>query len=194
MKTEVKQEKQEEVSLLKLFVVFLKIGAFTFGGGYVMLPLIQRELVDCKCWLEEEEFYDVLILIQGLPGPVALNCSLLTAKKLKGYQGGLVAALGILIPSLVIIISIAAFLFPVVRDNYYVEAAFYGIRPAVTALVAMAAFRMGRELIQDYFGLAMLALLFTVGLWVEIHPIFLLLTGGLAGWIYYYQHRAGEKQ
>ena len=180
------------VPLHQIFIVFLKIGAFTFGGGYVMLPIIQRELVSCKNWLESEEFYDILVLIQGLPGPVALNCALLTARKMRGMVGGVVAATGVILPSLIIIISIAAFLFPVIRGTYYVEAAFYGIRPAVTALVAAAAINMGRDLIRDKFGLFLLIILFFAGWWIGIHPIFLLLVGGFTGWIYYYHYREGD--
>ncbi len=183
---------RSEVSLLEILLVFLKIGAFTFGGGYVMLPIIQRELVSKKKWLEGGEFYNILVFIQGLPGPVALNCSLMAAKKLRGFKGGMMATIGIITPSILVILLIAAFFFPHFRDNYYVQAAFYGIRPAVTALVAAAAFNMGRDLIKDNYGYFILSILFVGGMWLELHPVILLVAGGLTGWLYYSKKSDGE--
>lgn len=176
-------------SLLEIFILFFKIGAFTFGGGYVMIPVIQRELVSHKKWISSKDFYDFLIMIQGIPGPVALNCSILVGKKIRGYSGGAAALAGISAPSLIVIITIAAFLYPVVEENIYVNAAFYGIRPAVTALIVGAAYKMGRDLITDRFGLLALLILFTAGLWLKIHPIILIVCAGLSGYLYYRHYR-----
>lgn len=175
------------VSFFKILTVFLKIGAFTFGGGYVMLPVIRRELVNNHKWIDSTEFYDILILIQGLPGPVALNCAIMAGKKLRGIKGGAAAIIGVVTPSVLVILLIAAWLLPIVRESLYVEAAFYGIRPAVTALVATAALNMGRDLIRDKFSFIILAALFITGLWLNVHPIFLLISGGFCGWIYYHK-------
>ena len=172
-------------SLLEIFILFFKIGAFTFGGGYVMIPVIQRELVSHKRWISSEDFYDFLIMIQGIPGPVALNCSIMVGKKVRGFSGGAAALAGISAPSLIVILIIAAFLYPVVEENIYVNAAFYGIRPAVTALIIGAAYKMGRDLIRDKFGLIVLLILFIAGLWLQVHPIILIVSGGISGYIYY---------
>ena len=180
-------------SFFTILTVFLKIGAFTFGGGYVMLPIIQRELVNKRKWIESAEFYDILVLIQGLPGPVALNCAIMVGKKLCGIKGGAAAVIGIVTPSVVVILLLAAYLLPLVRETVYVEAAFYGIRPAVTALVAAAALNMGRDLIREKFSLLILALLFTVGLWLNLHPVVLLLAGGICGWFYYHKKAMSEQ-
>ncbi len=174
-----------KVSLLKILLVFLKIGAFTIGGGYVMLPIIKQELVERNHWLEKEDFYNTLALIQGLPGPVALNCSLLVAKKIRGVIGGVMASLGIITPSILIIVVIAAYLFPLIQEHYYIQAAFYGIRPAVTALIAAAAFNIGKDLIRTKFTFIILPILLIAGLFFTIHPIILIVASGLTGWIYY---------
>ena len=173
------------VSLLELFIIFFKVGAFTFGGGYVMIPVIQRELVSKKKWISTDEFYDFLIMIQGIPGPVALNCSIMVGKKIRGYSGGASALAGISAPSLILILIIAAFLYPVVEDNIYVNAAFYGIRPAVTALIIGAAYKMGKDLIRDKFGFIVTLILISLGLLLHIHPIILIMAAGIIGYIYY---------
>ncbi len=183
---------QNKVPLLKILLVFLKIGTFTIGGGYVMLPIIKRELVECNHWLEKEDFYNTMALIQGLPGPVALNCALLVAKRVRGVSGGIMAAIGIITPSILIIVAIAAYLFPLVKEHYFLQAAFYGIRPAVTALVAAAAFNLGKDIIRTKFTFIILAILLIAGLWLTIHPIILIVASGLTGWVYY-QLMGGKK-
>ncbi len=174
-----------KISLFTIFFTFLKIGAFTFGGGYVMIPLIQRELTTKNKWLESDDFYDILALVQGLPGPLALNCSIMVSRRLRGIPGSLTATAGLILPSVVVILAIASFFMPAIRDNQYAEAAFYGIRPAVTALVAATTWHMGRELLRDYFSIILLAILLLTGLLLQANPIWLLLLGGLAGWLYF---------
>ena len=120
--------------LLAIFWSFLKIGAFTFGGGYAMIPLIQHEVIHRRGWLAESEFLDLLTLAQTAPGPIALNTAVFVGYKHRGYLGALSAILGIVVPSFVIILVVAMF-FSTVRDNRWVDAAFKGMRPAVVALI-----------------------------------------------------------
>lgn len=127
----------------ELFFVFFKIGAFTFGGGYAMIPLIQKEVVDRKNWLNEKEFVDMLAIAQSMPGPIALNTALFVGNKHKGFKGSLFAGLGIILPSFIIILFIAI-AFTQFRENSTVEAVFKGIRPAVVALIAAPLIKLAR--------------------------------------------------
>ena len=120
---------------LELFLVFFKIGAFTFGGGYAMIPLIRNEVVSKKKWLDDNEFIDMLAIAQSMPGPIALNTSLFVGKKRMGFKGSLFSGLGIILPSFIIILLIAMVFFQF-KDNPVVERIFKGIRPAVVALIA----------------------------------------------------------
>ncbi|MDE6463533.1 MAG: chromate transporter, partial [Muribaculaceae bacterium] len=109
---------------------FLKIGAFTFGGGWAMISLIEREVVDKKKWLERDEFLDLLAVAQSLPGILALNISVVVGDKLRGLKGSMIAAAGTIVPCFVIILAIAMFLTPeTITNNATLTAIFKGIRP-----------------------------------------------------------------
>lgn len=118
----------------ELFFSFLKIGLFTFGGGYAMVPLIQQEVVTSKKWVEQGEFIDLLTLAQSVPGPIALNSAAFVGYKARGYRGALAAISGVVVPSFIIILAVAIF-FASIRDNAIVEAAFNAMRPVVVALI-----------------------------------------------------------
>ena len=120
--------------LSTIFFSFLKIGMFTFGGGYAMLPLIERELIAKRKWIEQKEFLDLLTLAQSVPGPIAVNTSVFVGYKIRGLRGAIAALLGTVMPSFVIILVIAIF-FAGIRHNPVVDAAFKGMRPAVVALI-----------------------------------------------------------
>jgi len=120
---------------LDLFLVFFKIGAFTFGGGYAMIPLIRNEVVKKKNWLEDDEFMDMLAIAQSMPGPMALNTALFVGNKRFGFMGSLFSGLGIILPSFITILFIAI-IFTQFKNNPIVERIFKGIRPAVVALIA----------------------------------------------------------
>ena len=133
-------------SLATIFVSFLKIGMFTFGGGYAMLPLIERELITKRKWIEQKEFLDLLTLAQSVPGPIAVNTSVFVGYKVRGLRGAAAALLGTVTPSFVIILVIAIF-FAGIRQNPVVDAAFKGMRPAVVALIASAALTILRVVV-----------------------------------------------
>jgi chromate transporter len=174
-------ERIKTESLWSILLTFLKVGAFTFGGGYAILPVIQQEIVVKRKWVSQATFSDILIITQGMPGQLALNSAIQIGVRLRGTAGGLMAALGVTAPSVVILLAIAAYFYPLLRDNVYVQAVFYGLRPAVVALIAAAAIRMGREILCGWNGLILSALLLAVAIISGIHPILVLLLGGLAG-------------
>ena len=169
------------VSLLSIFWVFLKIGAFTFGGGYAMLPIIQREIVERNQWTDFKTFSAILVITQSVPGTLALNCSIQIGLRLRGLPGALLAILGIVLPPFIIILIIAIFLLPVYRDNVYVQAVFYGLRPAIVALIASAAVSLGRQLLSGRVSIVLTAALLLIALLCNLHPIAVMLTGGIAG-------------
>ena len=131
--------------LLKLFWSFFKIGVFTFGGGYAMIPLIRREVTDRHRWIADEEFVDLLTLAQSSPGPISLNTSVFVGYKMCGYTGAVVALLGIVVPAFTVILLVALF-FSDIRRNPVVDAAFRGMRPAVVALIVVPVLALARRM------------------------------------------------
>lgn len=127
-----------------LFLTFMKIGAITIGGGYAMLPLIQREVVD-RGWMTKEDFIDLFSVAQSLPGIFAVNIAIFVGYKLKKIRGGVICALGSILPSFLIILAIALF-FTQFKDNVWVEKAFKGLRPAVVALIAVPCLTTARSI------------------------------------------------
>ncbi len=169
------------VPLPRILLLFLKIGAFTFGGGFAILPMIRLEIVDRQGWIDDSTFMDVLVITQSLPGPFALNCSIIVGRRLRGVAGGLIAALGIVLPSFLIILLLAAFFLPLLRHNPYVQAVFYGLRATVVALVGAAAWKLGRAHIRNWQSGTILAALLIPALGSGLHPIAVLALGALLG-------------
>ena len=128
----------------QLFYTYLKIGTFTLGGGYAMLPLIQREVVDRKGWINEEEFLNMIALAQAAPGLIAVNSAIFIGWRVGGWRGVAGAVLGAVLPSFLIILAIAI-VFTDWKEQPAVEAAFKGIRPAVVALIAAPIFKMSKS-------------------------------------------------
>lgn len=128
----------------ELFVVFFKIGAFTFGGGYAMIPLIRNEVVSKKTWLDDNEFMDMLAIAQSMPGPISLNTALFVGNKRLGFKGSLFSAAGIILPSFIVILLLAI-VFTQFKENPYIERIFKGIRPAVVALIAAPLIGLGKS-------------------------------------------------
>lgn len=127
---------QQKGLLRQLFFSFFKIGGFTFGGGWAMISIIEREIVDKHHWIEREDFLDLLAIAQSLPGILAVNIATAVGDKLKGLRGSLITALGTILPSFLIILGIAIFLTPdLIKNNRVISSIFMGIRPAVVALI-----------------------------------------------------------
>lgn len=167
--------------LLQMFFVFFRIGAFTFGGGYAMVPLIQREVVDVRAWTTSEEFIDMLSLAQTAPGPIAVNTSVFVGYRKAGFPGAVAAVVGTTLPSFLVILAIAVF-FTQIRKSHIAEAAFAGVRPAVVALVAGAAYKIGRVAIIDLRGLIIGAMVFLAVVVLDVHPIPVILASGVLGY------------
>lgn len=127
-----------------LFFTFMKIGGFTLGGGMAMLPVMEKEVVDKNHWIGKADFLDIVAVSQATPGIFAVDMSSHIGYKINGTRGAIAAAVGTVLPSLVIILSIA-FFFTTIKDNYWVEAAFRGLRPAVVALITMPALTMSKN-------------------------------------------------
>lgn len=176
----------------QLFWVFFKIGAFTFGGGYAMIPLIQREVVNRKKWLEEGEFIDMLAIAQSVPGPVSLNTAVFVGNKLKGKRGSVVSSAGIILPSFVVILLIAL-VFTEFKENPGVERVFKGIRPAVVALIAAPLWGMGKSAGVTWKSLwipvAAALLIWGTGL-SPIYVVIIAITGGIV----YYAYKRKKKR
>jgi len=164
----------------ELFLVFFKIGAFTFGGGYAMIPLIRNEVVKKKEWLNDSEFIDMLAIAQSIPGPIALNTALFVGNRRMGFKGSLFSAAGIILPSFIIILLIAI-LFAQFRDNPLVERIFKGIRPAVVALIAAPLLGLSRSAGVNRKNL-WIPLVVALTVWLlKISPIFIILAAILSG-------------
>ena len=129
---------------LDLFLVFFRIGLFTLGGGYAMVPLIEREVGEAKGWLGGGEFLDALAVAQSLPGPIAVNTSVFVGYRTMGLVGSIIGLLGTVLPSFICMLVIAAF-FSGIRENPTVTSIFAGVRPAVVAMIAASVVSLGRK-------------------------------------------------
>ena len=164
--------------LIEILKSFLKIGAFTFGGGYAMIPIIQYEVVNRRKWLSEKEFVELLTIAQAAPGPISLNTAVFVGYKCKGYKGALAAIMGVVIPSFVIILLVAIF-FHTMRDNRWVDAAFRGMRPAVVALIVAPIVGLTKGL---HWVLIAVAAATALTVWYfGFSPVWLLLAGAVGG-------------
>ena len=167
----------------QIFWTFTKIGAFTIGGGYAMLPLIEKEIVSQKKWIDATEFIDRVAIAQSLPGVFAVNISILTGYRLKGNKGSIVAALGTVLPSFVIILLIALF-FRQFNENVYVMKIFRAIRPAVVALIAVPVFSTAKEVgINIRTFVIPVAAAFLIWFW-GVSPVYIVLAAAIGGLIY----------
>jgi len=180
--------------LRQLFLCFVKIGAFTFGGGWAMLSIIEREVVNNKHWLEKEEFLDLLAVAQSLPGVLAVNVAVVVGDKLRGLKGSLTAAAGTILPCFAIILFIAMFLTPeTITGNATLTAIFKGIRPVVVALILAPVFTTARS-IKLGWKMAWIPALVAFLVWSKVpvisNPIVFIISGGTVGyWFAVRSHR-----
>lgn len=164
----------------KLFTIFAKIGAFTIGGGVAMIPLIERELVYKLKWVSYEEFTDIISIAQSAPGLIAVNVAIFLGHKVGGLKGTIVATLGSILPSFIIILLIAA-VFNTFKDNATVQAIFKGIRPAVVALIAAPVIRMAvKNKLNIYGGIAAVATAVLIA-FLNISPIWIIIASIATG-------------
>ena len=179
--------------LLELFLTFAKVGAFTFGGGYAMLALLDHTCVEQKKWLTSEEFSDLTVIAESTPGPIAINCSTYTGYKKAGIPGAIVATFGMVLPSFLILLLISLFFenilaYPVIAN------AFQGIRVAVALLILRAGLKMGTKMLQNSktkpSSLLFILIFFCISLClslfdIHISTIWLIVASGLCGFFLY---------
>lgn len=166
--------------LFVLFVSFMKIGLFTFGGGYAMLPLIQREIVEKRGWASEEEITDYYAIGQCTPGIIAVNAATFVGYKRKGVSGGIFATLGLVFPSMVVITIIAALL-ETFASNPYVQNAFAGIRVCVCVLMLNSVVKFWKISIKDRISLVIFAVVFLCAAFLNVSPAVFVILAGAAG-------------
>lgn len=165
---------------LKLFATFFKIGAFTIGGGYAMLPLIQREVAEKQKWITESDMLDIVAIAESTPGPIAINTATFVGKKTAGFWGAFSATLGTVLPSFIIIIALSCVL-DLVDEFEPVRFAFNGIRAGVIALIVKALWGMAKQCPRNLFSLIVAVAAFAVVMFTEISALWVIVAGALIG-------------
>ena len=169
--------------LFQLFYIFFKIGAFTIGGGYAMIPLIEAEIVTKKGWVAKEDFLDLLAIAQSAPGVFAVNIAIFIGYRLRGVRGCIVTALGAILPSFLIILCIALF-FLRFKENPTVEAIFRGIRPAVVALIVAPTFILAKAAKINRYTI-WIPIISALLIWLlGFSPIWIILLAGIGGYVW----------
>ena len=167
---------------LDLFLTFAKVGVCTFGGGYAMLPILQREVVEKKGWATDEELTDYFAIGQCTPGIIAVNTATFIGRKYKGIPGAIFTTLGVVFPSVVIISLIAAFL-----TNFahipLVQHALAGVNAAVVAMIASSVLKLGKSAIKDSNGWVIFLLVLALAFGFDVSPVLLILGAGVAGYL-----------
>ena len=176
--------------LLELYAVFFKIGITTFGGGYAMLPIIEREIVEKKGYATSEEIMDYYAIGQCTPGVIAVNTATLVGNKLCGVWGGVMATLGVVSPA-IIIITIISGLINNFASNPYVISALAGIRVAVCALMINVILKLLKTSIKDKFGAVIFIAVLLVGIFTDLSPVYFVVLSALCGILY--KRKAGDK-
>ncbi len=180
---------KEKNKLLALFLTFLKIGAFTFGGGYAMISVIENEVVSNKKWLSHDEMMDLTVVAESTPGPLAINTATFVGYKVGGFFGSVAATSGVVLPSLVLLYVIALFL-----ENFlaitWVANAFRGIKAAVAFLIFAAGLKMFRKMKKNPLNQVLFVLAFVVIFLVKLHvlafsSIYLILISAIVGLMLY---------
>lgn len=165
---------------LELFFAFANVGAFTFGGGYAMIPLLQKEVVENKKWISENEMLDITAISQSTPGPLAINCATFVGYKVDGVIGSIIATLGVVLPSFFIIMVVSV-LFNMFRDNIVVNNVFAGIKAGVIVLILEAAIKLSKQIKNNWFNLTLLIASFLITVFTSINVIYVLIVCALLG-------------
>lgn len=170
--------------LLSLYWTFIKIGLFTIGGGYAMIPLMEAEIINRHAWLTAAEFLAIVAVAEMTPGPVAVNTATFIGYRLAGLPGSLLATLGVITPSLVILLLFSRFLMNFIQDPR-VERFLKGLRPALIALILLAAYTLGQAALVNLTTVLIFGGLLTFSLLRKANPLYLIGLGALLGLIFY---------
>lgn len=159
---------------LQLFLAFLKIGAFTFGGGYAMIPLIQKDLAEKRCWISDDDILEVVSIAESTPGPIAVNAATFVGYRVCGFSGALLATVGVVLPSFLIIslLSLALEQFSEIKAVKY---AFFGIRAGVLALILKALWSMFRQCPKGAMSYILMAIAFVVSAFLDINVLYIII-------------------
>lgn len=185
--------KDKENIVIKIFLTFLKIGAFTIGGGYAMLSIIEDEIVNKKSWLSQDEFIDGMVVAQSVPGVLAVNISIVTGYKIAGFYGMLAGVIGSILPSFLIVLFLSKFLL-IYRNSPIFIAFFNGLKPAVVALILISVIRISKSSkvnIKNFIiplGVALIIKFF------KISPIYIIIFSIIFGNIYYFYRDRVKKE
>ena len=166
--------------IIKLLFAFMKIGFFTFGGGYAMLPMVKKEVVEHYGWAEEEEVLDIFAIGQCTPGVIAVNTATFIGYKLKGVPGAISATIGVILPNLILISLITNFLWKF-RDNIYVTEAFRGIMAIIGALIVNAVVKLWKKGVKDTLGIILFIVSFCYVAFTGFSPIYMIIASALVG-------------
>ena len=166
--------------LWELYISWFKMGLFTFGGGYAMLPMIQRDVVEKKKWASEDEIMDYYAIGQCTPGIIAVNTATFVGYKVKGIAGGIIATLGVVSPSLIIITIIAAFLTNF-QDIVIVQQALSGIRISVCILMSVSIYKLAKKSVTNIFGITLCVIAFVMSYFTSVSTVLLVVVAGICG-------------
>lgn len=172
------------IMLFDLFITFFKIGLFTIGGGYAMIPLLQREVVEHKGWLTDQDFLDLMAIAQSAPGVFVVNMAIFVGYRVRGKRGSVACAIGAAMPSIIIILAIALFMGNY-RDNEIVENVFKGIRPAVIALILTPSIRLASKAGLNKWNWWVPVATALIIWWFGVSPVWIIL-GAIVGAVLYY--------
>lgn len=167
-------------ALRTLCTTFLKIGAFTFGGGYAMIPLIQREAVETHRWIDETEMLNMIAIAESTPGPIAINTATFIGYKVKGLTGAFIATVSVVLPAFLVILLVGLLL-AFVQHNIWVQSAFAGIRAGVVVLIFSAVVKLAKHCKKDLFHLGIAAGAFLCVLLFNVNSIYVLIVAALLG-------------
>lgn len=184
--------KSETGIIFKIFIVFSKIGAFTIGGGYAMLSLIEDEIVNKKKWLSQDEFLEGMVIAQSVPGVLAVNISIITGYKIAGFLGMIAGVLGSILPSFLIVLLLSKFLM-IYRNTEIFIAFFSGLKPAVVALILISVFRIAKSSKINYKNFFIPLGIALIIKYTDISPIYIIIAAIILGNIYYFHLEKTDK-
>lgn len=170
--------------LIKLFLAFLKIGTFSFGGGYAMLPFIQEEIVENNHWINIDEFMDIIGISQMTPGPISINSATFVGYKVSGILGSIMATLGVIFTSF-ILVSIISKMLEKFKESAVIKAALLGMRPVLIALIIKAFLDLAKESYLDLKSLIIAGIIGLILLSKKVHPILVIVIAAIIGLVFY---------
>lgn len=174
----------KKISLWQLFVTFFKIGAFTFGGGYAMIAVMEEALVQNKKWITSEFMLDMIVIAESTPGVIAVNMATGVGYKTRGIIGAIVATLGVVLPSFLLILGLS-FAIESFGSNYWYKAAFAGIRCCVVVLIFNAFIKLGKQIEKNLFNIILVVSAFAVSVFTNFNVIYLIIIGAVVGVTFY---------